>query len=121
MAKTKKDLKIDLAGLDDVDFTKEPDVKAAQSIIKPTPEKEAKPAKVPSKRSAKKTEVKKQIKGVLPPVGKKRLSFNIDADIHRALKELSFYEDVDMVEYVFEQLVKPDLKKRGYYPPKKSK
>lgn len=58
-------------------------------------------------------------KGTFPPTDKKRASFNIDADLHRALKEYSFFEEIEMVEYIFEHLVRPDLAKKGYYPPKK--
>ena len=60
-------------------------------------------------------------KGTLAPANKKRASFNIDEDLHRALREYSFFEEIDMVEYIFEELVKPDLKKKGYYPPRRRK
>ena len=49
------------------------------------------------------------VKGTVAPVNKKRASFNIDADLHRALKEYSFFEEIDMVEYIFEELVKLSL------------
>lgn len=61
------------------------------------------------------------IRGTLAPENKKRASFNIEEDLHRALKEYSFFEEIDMVEYIFEQLVKPDLKNKGYYPPRRKK
>ena len=145
MAK-KKSPKITLEGLDDINFDKNPDIDSALSIIQPekettpkqaieipTPAKEEAPApiieeKTPPpiakvvpkpKKVAKKEE--KQVRGTLPPVNKKRASFNIDADLHRALKNYSFFNEIEMVEYVFEQLVKADLKKKGYYPPKKRK
>ncbi len=68
------------------------------------------------------TRMKKEVstgKGTFPPTDKKRASFNIDADLHRALKEYSFFEEIEMVEYIFEHLVRPDLAKKGYYPPRK--
>ncbi len=70
-------------------------------------------------RTSKKVESTKSVKGTFPPKNKKRASFNIDADLHRALKEYSFFEEIEMVEYIFEHLVRPDLAKKGYYPPKK--
>ena len=136
---------------DDIDFNKKPDVQAAQKIIQPktespeiapiTEEKEP-PARsvrvvreeiipdpapiVPqrtmdrvSKKQTKKEE--KMTRGTAAPVNKKRASFNIDEDLHRALKEYSFFEEIDMVEYIFEELVKPDLKNKGYYPPRRRK
>ncbi len=77
----------------------------------PTPER--------AKRVSKKTTPTKSVRGTFPPTNKKRASFNIDADLHRALKEYSFFEEIEMVEYIFEHLVRPDLAKKGYYPPKK--
>ena len=56
-----------------------------------------------------------------PPRNKKRTSFNIDEDLHRALQDYCFFEETDMVTYVFEQLVKADLTAKGYYPPKERK
>ena len=77
------------------------------------------PAQVRNLRSSKKSGSTKSVKGTFPPTNKKRASFNIDADLHRALKEYSFFEEIEMVEYIFEHLVRPDLAKKGYYPPKK--
>ena len=77
------------------------------------------PAPVRSTRASKKSGSTKSVKGTFPPTNKKRASFNIDADLHRALKEYSFFEEIEMVEYIFEHLVRPDLAKKGYYPPKK--
>jgi len=77
------------------------------------------PAPVRNLRSSKKSSSTKSVKGTFPPTNKKRASFNIDADLHRALKEYSFFEEIEMVEYIFEHLVRPDLAKKGYYPPKK--
>ena len=77
------------------------------------------PAPVRSIRTSKKSGSTKSVKGTFPPTNKKRASFNIDADLHRALKEYSFFEEIEMVEYIFEHLVRPDLAKKGYYPPKK--
>lgn len=83
---------------------------------------------VPHRTSASEAIRKKKIKeptlpakGTLAPANKKRASFNIDEDLHRALKEYSFFEEIDMVEYIFENLVKPDLKNKGYYPPRRRK
>lgn len=77
------------------------------------------PAPEPTVRRSSKTSSTKSGKGTFPPSNKKRASFNIDADLHRALKEYSFFEEIEMVEYIFEHLVRPDLAKKGYYPPKK--
>lgn len=77
------------------------------------------PAPERSKRTTKKAAPAKSVRGTFPPTNKKRASFNIDADLHRALKEYSFFEEIEMVEYIFEHLVRPDLAKKGYYPPKK--
>jgi len=92
---------------------------------------EIKPASttvVPHRTSASETVRRKKMKepeapakGTLAPANKKRASFNIDEDLHRALKEYSFFEEIDMVEYIFENLVKPDLKNKGYYPPRRRK
>ena len=138
MAK-KKTPKISLEGFEDINFNQEPDIKAAQSIIepekkakavepkpkiarkpKPTPKPKPKPitAQVPV---AKKQKTPSTAKGTMPPANKKRASFNIDEDLHRALKNYSFFNEIEMVEYVFNQLVKNDLANKGYYPPKKRK
>ncbi len=77
------------------------------------------PAPERAKRATKKEASTKSVRGTFPPTNKKRASFNIDADLHRALKEYSFFEEIEMVEYIFEHLVRPDLAKKGYYPPKK--
>ncbi len=95
-------------------------VEPSKEEISPITRKEASPpAPVRNLRSSKKSESPKSVKGTFPPVNKKRASFNIDADLHRALKEYSFFEEIEMVEYIFEHLVRPDLAKKGYYPPKK--
>lgn len=123
MAKKKQN--IQLEGLDLVNFKAEPDVKAAQSVAQPIQEKAAKkdsPPK-PKRATTRKKETppppKKIARGTFPPPNKKRASFNIDADLHKALKDYSYFEEVEMVEYIFEQLVRPDLMKKGFYPPKK--
>lgn len=132
--------KISLEGLDDVSFDKEPDITSAQKIIEEEKKKEivqkkkpvakAKPKPAPKKKvvektiptkTAKTTAPRKEPKGTMPPANKKRASFNINADLHRALKDYSYFNEIEMVEYIFEHLVKPDLKKKGYYPPKKRK
>ncbi len=93
--------------------------KAANPEPIPTPQQvERKIQKAPPK-SRKKESSLKSSRGTMPPEDKKRASFNISKDLHRALKDYSFYNEIEMVEYIFEQLVKPDLKKKGYYPPKK--
>ena len=79
------------------------------------------PIKAKPKKAAATTPVKQTAKGTFPPKDKKRASFNIDKDLHRALKDYCYYNDIQMVEYVFEELVRKDLSKRGYYPPKKRK
>ena len=128
MAK-KKIPKINLQGLDDIDFNKsEPDIKSAESILEPKPEPKKEvaakkePVKEEPRKEAKAKKEKAQApKGTFPPVNKKRASFNIDEDLHKALKDYSYFNEVEMVEYIFERLVKPDLKKKGYYPPKARK
>ncbi len=118
----KKKQIIELEGLNEVDFKKEVDLKAAESIIKPKP-----PSRRRSTQKSLKTPIKKPKEVVIPkrstppPPLKKRSTFNIDEDLHRALRDYSFFEEIDMVEYIFEQLVKPDLTKKGYYPPRKRK
>lgn len=126
MAK-KKVPTISLQGLDDADFSQKPDFDAAESIIdsppveqKPKPEiKKEAPIKV--KKATVKKEQKNTRRGIFPPINKKRATFNIDENLHKALKDYSYFNEIDMVEYVFEQLVKSDLKKKGYYPPKPRK
>jgi len=142
MAKKKKPT-ISLEGLDDIVLNKDLDISSAQSVLdsEPTTEnkvEEAAPNKMdtepeatkqptPKKKAAPVAKTKKEKKppkparGTLPAEDKKRASFNIPKDLHRALKDYSYRNDVDMVTYIFEQLVKPDLKKKGYYPPKKRK
>lgn len=116
MAKKKQN--IELKGFDDIDFNKAPDIESAESVIKDT-------SKVSSTAKAKKvvTPIKEtpKKKGVFPTAGKKRTSFNIDEDLHKALKDYCYFQEVGMLEYVFEHLVRPDLAKKGYYPPKKRK
>lgn len=124
MAKKKQN--IQLEGLDKVNFNTEPDIKSAQSVVQPkkeTPKEKVVSAPKTSSASRKKqtTVSGKKGKGTFPPPNKKRASFNIDADLHKALKDYSYFEEIEMVEYVFEQLVKPDLTKKGFYPPKKRK
>ena len=74
-----------------------------------------------SMAKGKDSRVEKQLKGTPPPVNKKRTSFNLEEDLHRALQDYCYFEGTDMVTYVFEELVKTDLAKKGYYPPKKRK
>ena len=92
-----------------------------EEIIPETRAETSTPAPVRNIKSSKKASSTKSVKGTFPPTNKKRASFNIDADLHRALKEYSFFEEIEMVEYIFEHLVRPDLAKKGYYPPKKRK
>jgi hypothetical protein len=128
MAKKKQNISLNLEGLDKVDLKKQPDIESAQSVIEPPkPKSQIKPTPKPRvtkpkpKPTPKPTPPVKTAKGTLPPANKKRASFNIEEDLHRALKEYSFFEEVEMVEYIFEHLVKPDLKAKGYYPPKRRK
>lgn len=128
MAKKKQN--IQLEGLESINFNTEPDIKAAQSVVEPKKEKPpVKPAKAATPK-AKPTPVRtkeapvvaeKVRKGTFPPPNKKRASFNIDEDLHKALKDYSYFEEIEMVEYIFEHLVRPDLAKKGFYPPKKRK
>lgn len=124
MAKKKQEIKLE--GLDGINFNAEPDVEAAQSVVQPKketvkPEEPPKPKPVPRKRKKEAVVPEKVAKGTFPPPNKKRASFNIDEDLHKALKDYSYFEEIEMVEYVFEHLVKPDLTKKGFYPPKKKK
>jgi hypothetical protein len=123
MAKKKQN--IQLEGLENINFKTEPDVKAAQSVVKPKeekpPVKAATPKPTPSKKKEEAIAPKKVGKGTFPPRNKKRASFNIDEDLHKALKDYSYFEEIEMVEYIFEHLVRPDLTKKGFYPPKKKK
>lgn len=133
MAKKKQEIRLE--GLADIDFSsKEPDIESAQSIIEPVKkEKKEKPASTIATRSVSaksnlspqeeklQEPVVRQARSTFPPERKKRATFNIDEDLHKALKDYSFFEEVDMVEYVFEHLVKRDLEEKGYYPPKKRK
>lgn len=120
MAKKKQD--IQLEGLDDLDFNKEPDIKSAQSVILKKDEPQVSSPKPKPKASVKTPQknikANTSKKGTFPPQNKKRATFNIDEDLHKALKDYSYFEEIEMVEYVF-NLVKKDLKEKGYYPPKK--
>ena len=133
MAKKKQEIRLE--GLSDIDFSKEPDIESAQSIIeqpKSNPEpkpKVPKPSKAFQETPARANRNPEPLperaarpsRSTFPPEQKKRATFNIDEDLHKALKDYSFFEEVDMVEYVFEHLVKRDLAEKGYYPPKKRK
>ena len=112
-------------------FVEQPVENAPAKRVDKVAQEEQTPVKstvVPHRTSASETVRRKKIKepevsakGTLAPANKKRASFNIDEDLHRALKEYSFFEEIDMVEYIFEELVKPDLKSKGYYPPRRRK
>lgn len=127
MAKKKQEIKLEsLAG---IDFGKEPDIELAQSVIQPPPAEAPPPA---VQKTATATAPPKQKKEAAPPPQrpprstfaperKVRATFNIEEDLHKAIKDYSFFEEVNMVEYIFEHLVKPDLAAKGYYPPKKRK
>lgn len=133
----KKLQNIQLEGLSDLDFKKSPDIDAAQSVIEQPPtappqeEPDTKPRKAPAEKTAR-TSPKRETaapppptprsaRSTFPPEAKKRATFNIDEDLHKALKDYSYFEEIEMVEYIFEHLVKPDLAKKGYYPPKNRK
>jgi len=92
----------------------EPQVVAPKEAVKE--EKEVKAKKV---AKTKVVAAKPGPKSTFPPEDKKRASFNIDKDLHKALKDYCYYNDLQMVDYVFEELVRKDLSKKGYYPPKK--
>jgi len=55
------------------------------------------------------------------PKEKKKTSFNVDIDLHRALQDYCYHEETDMKTYIFDGLVLADLKEKGYYPPKSRK
>lgn len=125
MAKKKQEFR--LLSLTDDELNKEPDVELAQTVIEPP--KPAPVAPVPPKERKKAAAPKrdlapppiKQVRGTFAPENKVRATFNIDEDLHKAIKDYSFFEEVNMVEYIFEHLVKPDLAAKGYYPPKRHK
>lgn len=127
MAKKKQEIMLE--SFSDIDFKKEADTELAQSIIEP-PKVEPSPP-VPAAKPAvkRKKEPEPQPEAPLPepprgtfaPENKVRATFNIEEDLHKAIKAYSFHEEVNMVDYIFEQLVKPDLAAKGYYPPKKRK
>ncbi len=129
MAKKKHEIRLD--SLSGIDFNKEPDVELAQSVIeppKPTQEPRLKPEKTTVIRQKKEPEPPskpqpstRQARSTFAPENKVRATFNIDEDLHKSIRDYSFFEDVNMVEYIFEHLVKPDLTVKGYYPPKKHK
>ena len=61
-------------------------------------------------------------KAKIPPYKlKKKTTFNIDPDLHRALQDYCYQEETDMVSYIFGELVKTDLEKKGFFPPKSRK
>lgn len=49
-----------------------------------------------------------------------KTSFKIERDLHLALKQYALIEGEEMTYIVFEKLVKPYLKRKGFYPPRKS-
>lgn len=118
MAKKKTNIQID--GLDSLDLNKTPDIQSAKKIIAESTSKKRTSSQTSKKtvKSAKAQSSKRGERSNFPPPNKKRANFNIDEDLHKALKHYSFFEEIDMVEYIFEQLVRPDLIKKGYYPPK---
>lgn len=58
---------------------------------------------------------------VAPYKLKKKTTFNLDPDLHRALQDYCYQEETDMVSYIFGELVKADLEAKGFYPPKSRK
>ena len=85
--------------------------KATKAVSKP----ETKVEKMVEKKAVKKPAAPK--KGTMPPPSKKRATFNIDQDLHRAIKDYCYFQEIRMVDYIFE-LVKSDLKNKGKYPPR---
>lgn len=49
-----------------------------------------------------------------------KTSFKIDRDLHLALKQYALIEGKDMAFIVFEEVLKPFLQEKGYYPPRKN-
>jgi hypothetical protein len=133
MAKKKQEIRLE--SLSGIDFKKEPDIELAQSVIepvkpepKPQPKPKSKVTKAPAVRQKREPEpfpveppAARMARSTFAPENKIRATFNIDSDLHKALKDYSFFEEVNMVEYIFEHLVKPDLAAKGYYPPRKHK
>lgn len=48
-----------------------------------------------------------------------KTSFKINRDIHLALKQYAIAIDKHMDEVVFEDVLKPFLEEKGFYPPRK--
>ncbi|MEM8524843.1 MAG: hypothetical protein AAGG68_09370 [Bacteroidota bacterium] len=129
MAKSKKEF--NLSGLQNLSLDKKPDIEKAVEEVKPkakkvetkpkaepTPAPKPKPrrGRPPKSEQAKSTSTSEDTSR--PKM--KSTSFKIEEDLHRSLKEYSFFEEINMADYIFD-LVKEDLKDKGYYPPRKRK
>lgn len=91
---------------------------APQKATKEVSKTETKVEKMVEKKADKKPFAPKR--GTMPPPSKKRATFNIDNDLHRAIKDYCYFQEIGMVDYIFD-LVKSDLKKKGKYPPRQRK
>ncbi|MEL6942795.1 MAG: hypothetical protein AAFO82_09010 [Bacteroidota bacterium] len=127
MAKSKKEF--NLSGLQNLSLDKQPDIERAVEEIKPkakqVEEKPAPPQVVEPKPKPRRGRPPKSEKTASTSENNaeskmKSTSFKIDPDLHRSLKEYSFFEEINMTDYIFD-LVKEDLRDKGYYPPRKRK
>lgn len=48
-----------------------------------------------------------------------KTSFKLDRDVHLALKQYSLIQGKDMAVVAFEDIIKPFLEEKGYFPPRK--
>lgn len=129
MAKSKKEF--NLSGLQNLSLDKKPDIEKAVEEVKPKAKKveekstpppapKRKPEPRPRRGRPRKSEETESTASDDSRPKMKSTSFKIEEDLHRSLKEYSFFEEINMADYIFD-LVKEDLKDKGYYPPRKRK
>jgi len=125
MAKSKKEF--NFSNLQNLSLDKKPDIEKAVEEVKPKVEKvEEKPVPPPASkpkptrgRPRKSAKIESTSEDGTKPL-MRSTSFKIEEDLHRSLKEYSFFEEINMADYIFD-LVREDLKDKGYYPPRKRK
>jgi len=91
---------------------------APKKATKAVSKTETKVEKMVEKKAVKKPNAPKR--GTMPPPSKKRATFNIDQDLHRAIKDYCYFKEIGMVDYIFD-LVKADLINKKKYPPRQRK
>ena len=123
MAKSKKEF--NFSNLQNLSLDKQPDIEKAVEEVKPKAKKvEKKPAPTPTPKPKPRRGRPPKSENTVSASGEnakpkmKSTSFKIEEDLHRSLKEYSFFEEINMADYIFD-LVKEDLKEKGYYPPRK--